>query len=140
MDNNSSFFNQNNQFIPVESAGLQQSNISLVSQLQQNSQYLIPENIINKKDSISLMMIPEQNDTRKYYQNSITDMKSKVHELKNLQTSTAYKPQNTANQPANNTTTQISNHVNNTTTVIHDYVKAIKGDYQKLPDWRSLGG
>lgn len=141
MDNNSTFFQQSPGFIPVQPASSQQANMSIINDLKQASQYITPENIINSGKSISLFQIPEQTETKNYYQNSISDIKSRMNQLSTLQGSQTNKAKNTENRTANSTTsTQVSNHINNTTTIIHDYVRNIKADYEKMPTWRSLSG
>lgn len=80
-------------------------------------------------------------DAIKYTKNSIADLEQKMAKVASLISFGNTPPQQTQpQQPIAASNTQVQNTVSNVTNITSDYLRNIRGEYQKIPQWRSETG
>jgi len=76
-------------------------------------------------------------DAIKYAQRSVSDMEQKMAQIANLSGAASVMGKESGGNQVANTNTNVSNHTNNVTQVTSDYLRNIRSDYQRSPQWRA---
>ena len=80
-------------------------------------------------------------DAIKYTKSSIADLEQKMAKIASLSSFGGLQTQQTSpQQPISSNNTQVQNSVSNVTNITSDYLRNIRGEYQKMPQWRSDTG
>jgi len=79
-------------------------------------------------------------DAIKYTKSSIADLEQKMANLANLSSFGAATRQQTPGSQISANNTNVQNSVSHVTNVTADYLRNIRGEYQKMPQWRTETG
>jgi hypothetical protein len=154
MDNinslDSSFFNNNSGFvinkpeqitepITVKSQEMTKNFIFGNKTNELNSSNIVVNN--QSQDTNSLFDL-DKNESLNYTRKSILDLDNKKNQINYLNErgsniSRATTPESNSSFNTNN---QISNNISNVTNIVGDYVRNIRMDYSKIPNWKSEMG
>lgn len=78
-----------------------------------------------------------ESEAIKYTQQSIADLEQKMAAVNNLSDMNTMTTNNKpGNQQALSNTTQVSNNIMNSTSINYDYLRTLRSDYEKTPQWR----
>jgi hypothetical protein len=154
---NSSFFNNNATVSPIKKTVNTQTPIKVATQeftkgaikdnktISDTTPQISFSDAINQAKAVTTTINAgkiqgmNQADAIKYAQRSISDLEQKMAQVASL--SAVRSTSNTSSQnqqaPMSANNTQVSNNVSNVTNITSDYLRNMRSDYEKTPQWRS---
>lgn len=119
-----------------ENNNLRRSNDSADNQSTISSDKILPS-MPNYNTEFNLK--PKNIDSIEYNKKSLSDLDYKTNQIKTLNDAGSNISRKEQSQTINpvSTSNQITNNVSNVSNVLTDYIKNIKADYSRLPQWKT---